>query len=49
VDQEDGTQAFDWLGSSAAAGDIDLDGWRTWYQGDSRSASQGGYVRIYEN
>jgi hypothetical protein len=53
VQHEDAVQAFDWLGSSVAAGDIDLDGKANLgsgaYQGDSRSASQGGYVRIYEN
>jgi hypothetical protein len=41
----------DYYGQSVAAGDVDLNGRANVgsgaYQGDSRSVSQGGYVRLY--
>jgi hypothetical protein len=53
VDEEVATAAFDWLGSSVAAGDVDLNTKANIasgaYQGDSRSLSQGGYVRVYDH
>jgi hypothetical protein len=51
VDEEVAAAAFDWLGQAVAAGDVDLNGRANVgagaYQGDSRSLSQGGYVRVY--
>jgi hypothetical protein len=51
VDEEIAAAPFDWLGQSVAAGDVDLNGRANVgsgaYQGDSRSVSQGGYVRVY--
>jgi hypothetical protein len=51
VDEEIAAGAFDWFGHAVDAGDVDLNGKANVgvgaYQGDSRAASQGGYVRIY--
>jgi hypothetical protein len=45
VDEEVAAGAFDWFGHSVAASAASVGAGA--YQGDSRAASQGGYVRIY--
>jgi hypothetical protein len=51
VDEFVATAEHDWLGYSVAAGDVDGDGKANVaagaYQGDSRSVSQAGYVRLF--